>query len=62
MFCGGLSQTMAAFCFARYLSRSDSVVDDYVQKYSAIICEEVSREDFSLKAVHKVCINLKLKS
>lgn len=44
--------TKATFCFARYLSRSDSVIDEFVESRCSQIISEVNKPDYSLKSVH----------
>ena len=52
MFSGGLLQSLSTFCFARYLSRSDSVIDEYVHSNCDRIIAEVQKPDYSLNSVH----------
>ena len=45
------SLAIATFCYARYLSRTDSVVDETVFKTCDEITSEMEKADFSLKSV-----------
>merc|ERR1712002_1143848 len=52
MYKGGTIQLMASFCYARYLSRSDSVIGDTVSGITKQIHSEMEKDHFSLESVH----------